>query len=110
MRLRASIVQGAICAPDATERLTEEGGESTQIILDAGQTLTTARARGNAGLPSSSYVALWMSFTIWDWCSFRQEEEDEEDDSNGSRKRDNNKGTMMTTNNCSGRGRRNAKG
>ncbi len=52
----------------------------------------------------------WMSFTIWDWRSFRREEEDEEDDSNGSRKRDNNKGTMTTTNDCSGHGRRNAKG
>jgi hypothetical protein len=52
----------------------------------------------------------WMSFTIWDRHSFRREEEDTEDDSNGSRKRDNNKGIMTTTNDCSGRGRRNAKG
>jgi hypothetical protein len=52
----------------------------------------------------------WMSFTIWDRPSFRQEEEDTEDDSNGSRKRVNNKEMMTTTNDCSGHGRRNAKG
>ncbi len=56
------------------------------------------------------YCPPWMSFTIWDRCSFRREEEDEEDDSNGSQKRDNNKVTMTTTNDCSGHGRRNTKG
>jgi hypothetical protein len=50
------------------------------------------------------------SFTIWDRRFFGREEEDEEDDGNGSREKDNEKGTMTTINDCSGHGRRNAKG
>jgi hypothetical protein len=52
----------------------------------------------------------WTSFTIQNWRSFGQEEEDKDNDGNGLQERDNYKGMMTTTNDCSGHGRRNAKG
>jgi hypothetical protein len=51
-----------------------------------------------------------MRVTIWDWRSFGREEEDEDDDGEGLQERDDYKGTMTTINDCSGCGRRNAKG
>ncbi len=52
----------------------------------------------------------WMRVTIRDWHFFGREEEDKDNDGNGLQERDNYERTMMTTNNCSGRGRCNAKG
>jgi hypothetical protein len=126
-RLRAGVVRGANRAADAAERPTEEGGASTWVVLNAGPTMTTARARGSTPgrrrcrmLPSSdefhhlgsAFVCYppRTSFTIWDRRSFGREEEDEEYDGDGSREKNNDKGTMTTTNDCSGRGRRNAEG
>jgi hypothetical protein len=82
-----------------------------RVVLTAGPTTMTARARGSTPgrrcrrmLPSSDeFHDLGSAF-------FRGEEEGEEDDSDSLRERDNDKGTMMTTNDCSGRGRRNAEG
>ncbi len=49
----------------------------------------------------------WTRVTIRDWHSFGWEEDDKDDDGNCLRERDNYE-TMMATNDCSGRGRRNA--
>jgi hypothetical protein len=63
-------------------------------------------------LPAAVVVCFppWTRVTIRDWRSFGRGEEDEDDDGNCSRERDNYKGTMTATNDCSGRGRRNAEG
>ncbi len=52
----------------------------------------------------------WTRVTIWDRRSFGREEEDQDDDGDCSQERDNYKGAMTATNDCSGRGRRNAEG
>jgi hypothetical protein len=112
LQLRAGIIRGVNRAANAAERPTEERGGSMGVVLTAWLTTTTARARGSTpGRRRCHVCPPRTSFTIWDRCSFgREEEEEEEDDSDGLQERDNDKGTMTTTNDCSGRGRRNAKG